>query len=507
MDFEWENGIGHVDQTSPFVTATRNLPNNTNGTAKKREHNIQSRTRQIPSNRDNLTKVSTGTHSVLDSPSKSGTQTPNLPRLREPASQSFYFNQPSPAKPLPSIPAHVSDPTLWNTPRTPKQIIDFSSGGETPNTPDQNGESEATPDTGMGMRSKMSRMFSSGGNGAKSATSGKGRRESWFSGLLAGSPRRGEVTKRDHYSTKGEKIIKRRRQKGLNKQALQQPVDEASDSEDDGAGKSKRSRKKGSKNSKNTSKENGDSKNEPKATQSNAVASIFSFIERHPALPHILSYYAQLLLNFFLVFSAIYILYSIWCAIITDVDIEAKKAAAETMAEIAVCAQNYRENRCERATRVPAMETVCSNWESCMQRDPKKVARASVSAKTFAMIFNSFVEPISYKTMVSICLSPSITYSPFTYLSPGLFLSKIIYQCLNPYYLLNHLKLAYKQLANSSCSFSQLFSSSAPSPSQTSHLVFFAIKPHRWLTNTLPSLMTTLRIRPLPHSATTVADT
>lgn len=370
-------------------------------------------------------------------------QTPNPPRLREPTSQGFYFNQPSPGKSLPPIPAHVSDPTLWNTPRTPKQLIDFSSGGETPNTPDQNGDSEATPDTGMGMRSKMSRMFSSGGNGAKSATSGKGRRESWLSGLLAGGPGRGEIVKRDHYSTKSEKVIKRKRQKGLNKQALQQAVDEASESEDDGASKSKRGRKKGSKNSKNTSKESGDSKDEPKAAQSNTVASIFSFIERHPALPHILSYYAQLLLNFFLVFSAIYILYSIWCAIITDVDIEAKKAAAETMAEIAVCAQNYRENRCERTTRVPAMETVCSNWESCMQRDPKKVARASVSAKTFAMIFNSFVEPISYKTMVSIRLPPSIT-PPFTYLSPGLFLLRIIYQCLNHYYLLNHLNLAYK---------------------------------------------------------------
>jgi hypothetical protein len=410
MDFEWENGIGHVDETSPFVTAT-----------KKRERNTQSPTRRISSNKDNLTKVSIGTRSVFDSPSKSGTQTPNLPRLREPASQSFYFNLPSPAKPLPSIPAHVSDRTLWNTPRTPKQIIDFSSGGETPNTPDQNGDSEATPDTGMGMRSKISRMFSSGGNGAKSATSGKGRRESLLSGFLAGGPGRGEVVKRDHYSTKSEKIIKRKRQKGVNKQALQQAVDEASESEDDGAGKSKRGRKKGSKNSKNTSKENGDSKDEHKAAQSNTVASIFSFIERHPALPHILSYYAQLLLNFFLVFSAIYILYSIWCAIITDVDIEAKKAAAETMAEIAVCAQNYRENRCERATRVPAMETVCSNWESCMQRDPKKVARASVSAKTFAMIFNSFVEPISYKTMVSICLPP---FSIKNYLSvPKLLLS------------------------------------------------------------------------------------
>jgi len=35
-----------------------------------------------------------------------------------------------------------------------------------------------------------------------------------------------------------------------------------------------------------------------------------------------------------------------------------------------------------------------------MSRDPREVARARVSAETFAEILNSFVEPISYKAMV-----------------------------------------------------------------------------------------------------------
>lgn len=34
-----------------------------------------------------------------------------------------------------------------------------------------------------------------------------------------------------------------------------------------------------------------------------------------------------------------------------------------------------------------------------MNRDPAVVGRAKVSAETFAEIINSFVEPISYKTM------------------------------------------------------------------------------------------------------------
>lgn len=35
-----------------------------------------------------------------------------------------------------------------------------------------------------------------------------------------------------------------------------------------------------------------------------------------------------------------------------------------------------------------------------MNRDPAVVGRAKVSAETFAEIINSFVEPISYKTMI-----------------------------------------------------------------------------------------------------------
>lgn len=131
------------------------------------------------------------------------------------------------------------------------------------------------------------------------------------------------------------------------------------------------------------------------------VASLFAFIEKHPALPHILSFYAQLLLNVFLVFCFIYIIYSFWSTIRSDVDKKSEEAITDILAEMAVCAQNYRENRCEKESRAPALESVCNNWERCMNKDPRSVGRARVSAHTFAEIFNSFIEPISYKAMVS----------------------------------------------------------------------------------------------------------
>ena len=118
-------------------------------------------------------------------------------------------------------------------------------------------------------------------------------------------------------------------------------------------------------------------------------------------LPHTLSLYTQFLLNIFAVLFIMYIGWSFWATIRSDVDKKSEEAAAETLAEMAVCAREYVANRCERDLRVPAMEAVCNNWEKCMNRDPGSVGRARVSAHTFAEIVNSFIEPISIKAMVS----------------------------------------------------------------------------------------------------------
>jgi len=47
-----------------------------------------------------------------------------------------------------------------------------------------------------------------------------------------------------------------------------------------------------------------------------------------------------------------------------------------------------------------------------MNRDPNSVGRAKISAHTFAQIFNSFIEPISYKAMVCPFVSNPLTSLP-----------------------------------------------------------------------------------------------
>ena len=143
-----------------------------------------------------------------------------------------------------------------------------------------------------------------------------------------------------------------------------------------------------------------ESSNQQKRKTMGFIPSVLTFIDAHPGLPNTLSIYVQFVLNCFLAFCMMYILYGVYSTIIHDIDEKAMIESSEIFAEMAVCAREFKENRCERDTRVPAMETVCNNWEKCMQRDPYQVGRSRLSAGMFAEIFNSFIEPISFKAIV-----------------------------------------------------------------------------------------------------------
>jgi len=67
---------------------------------------------------------------------------------------------------------------------------------------------------------------------------------------------------------------------------------------------------------------------------------------------------------------------------------------------IAMCSLQYRNNLCE-VNAIPAMVQQCAKWGMCMNRDPAAVGRAKVSAELIAEVVNGFIEPISWKTLVS----------------------------------------------------------------------------------------------------------
>ncbi|MCJ1482487.1 hypothetical protein MMC06_002653 [Schaereria dolodes] len=308
-----------------------------------------------------------GTYSVFNSQ-----ETPTTP-MRPPSPQKSLFSQAKPAQ-------EFRTPSFTHLRETPN--LDFSSGPDNHSSPD-NADNEDTPEPPSKAHSNTAITLFKGEHKSPSKSS--------FSDIFGNhtSPGRGEIPKRHYTDAIARRIHKRRRRdhEKDSRLAHRRPSYD-SDSES-------RSRPHSSDGTRNSTQHS-----HPQTHSIGFVPSLFTFIETHPRLPHILSYYVQLTLNVFLVFFFMYLLYSFWATIRSDVDIKSSEAAASMLAEMGACARNFVDNRCDRESRVPAMEVVCDNWEKCMQRDPSKVARAAVSAHTFAEIFNGFIEPISYKAMI-----------------------------------------------------------------------------------------------------------
>ncbi|KAL8862329.1 MAG: hypothetical protein Q9178_001338 [Gyalolechia marmorata] len=287
-----------------------------------------------------------------------------------------------PFTPSAKLPPQFRNPSFTTPQKSPE--LDFSSGAENQSSP-VNGDTEDTPEPTS--RSELAKN-----NGAM--VQFKAERKQPAFGIFGryGMSGRGEIQRRPRNDVMARRIHKRKRKGAEQDVRIARPrLNEDSDWEGD-------------------DHERPSSSEGPKATSRTVhevgiIPAFFSYLETHPNLPHILSYYAQFLLNFFLVTVVIYMIYAFWSTIRSDVNEKSKEAAGEILVEMAMCARDYKDNKCDKPeARVPAMESICNSWEKCMQRDPTMVGRAKVSAHTFAEIINNFFQPISAKAMISLSL-------------------------------------------------------------------------------------------------------
>jgi len=347
MDFEWQ-GHGPVDTSSPFHKHIM-------------EAQARKRTTSLRDSHPSSTVLNnSGTHNEFDSPKKT-----SFPSLREPNNQPYFFSN-TPASPPPSSPFRAPS---FTTPRKPFDI-DFSSGPEnsSPLAPTDN---EETPDA-----RPIPIEFKS------SPTKTENKRNSLFGlyGRFAPSPGRGEIRKPNSDAIARRIHKKRRRAQHFDKQLVLGKRDLTDDSDDEQTPSPTESK-------------------QPPTQEVGWMAGLFTFIHTYPDAPSIIAKYLQVFFNAAILGGCLYMFWSFYATIRADVDRASDDAMAEVLAEMAACSKNYVENRCGADTRLPALESVCNNWELCMNRDPSAVKRARLSAHTFAEIFNSFVEPISLKTM------------------------------------------------------------------------------------------------------------
>lgn len=273
----------------------------------------------------------------------------------------------------------------FTTPRKPFEPELFSEQSGIESSPGEVGDAEDTPDPPQS--SQAMTAFSNGGT-IRQPIFGK-----YGAGFQGPSPGHREQRRGKYGNAIVQKMRKRKRLErdyGLSREMQQY------DSESDDDGTRPKSRGGGKRD-----------KSEPPANPSpGLIAGFFNYIEAHPHLPNILSYYAQMTVNFFVVFLGIYAVYSMWMTIRADVDKASEGERAILIAEMAKCAKDFVNNGCAKAGKAPALEIPCNEWEHCMNQDPASVGRARISAHTFADILNSFIEPISWKAMVSTSLTP-----------------------------------------------------------------------------------------------------
>ena len=122
-------------------------------------------------------------------------------------------------------------------------------------------------------------------------------------------------------------------------------------------------------------------------------------------LPYILSGYVQLGFSIAIAGFWLYLLTSFANTIFADIDNKVQLFSETVMQEIADCSRNYRENRCDPSTRVPAIANACGVWEACMGRDPYVVARRTkIGVETIGESLNSFFETLTWKTIACLVL-------------------------------------------------------------------------------------------------------
>ena len=373
MDFQWD-GTGPSDPNSPFRMSALN--NTLTPTAQKKRECKDNF--MVPIYAMNIYKQEIGDLSSFQS------TTSKLPTLTPPSSQTFLFQTAS--RPAPPLFKGASFTTPRQAADTPRKSLSFAALDAT------EGSDMGTPETPRVPRSPT--------------------KESSTKSLALVSPirktGRGEIKR---VSNDGAINKVRRRRVGQKLERgdwwmISGPAGSASEGEDQGA---------------EDDEDDGDDDGRqmyegmstPRRWGSKAKSAATRWAQTHREIPVIASQYLQLFFNLSMILLLLYAVFCFYLTVRRDVDQKVEEYSAEIVQEMSQCAKEYVENRCDPNMRVPAMEIRCTAWERCMNRDPTQIGRARVSAETFAEIINSFIEPISYKTMVSpsSLLSPAVNKS------------------------------------------------------------------------------------------------
>eukprot|EP00871_Galdieria_phlegrea_P002062 jgi/Galph1/2857/GphlegSOOS_G1515.1 len=126
------------------------------------------------------------------------------------------------------------------------------------------------------------------------------------------------------------------------------------------------------------------------------------FLQRHLYLPYVIAGYLQLAFNVVIVGIIMISFIAVAWSIRGDIVGKVKEQTIEAQAIVDRCYHQYYDNKCNETAHIaPFLRSQCHSWSICMARDPRSIGtKTKLYAETLSEVLNSFVEPISYKTLL-----------------------------------------------------------------------------------------------------------
>mmetsp|Transcript_382 Transcript_382/g.692 ORF Transcript_382/g.692 Transcript_382/m.692 type:complete len:345 (+) Transcript_382:55-1089(+) len=131
--------------------------------------------------------------------------------------------------------------------------------------------------------------------------------------------------------------------------------------------------------------------------QSQNRFSLLPFISHAPSL-------LQITFNSIVAAIILYIILSFVLSIRSDVSEKVKAEIESLRLEVQDCRDHFELNRCsELADISPHLRRQCTTWKACMERSVLQGAVTTrLSAQTIAEVINAFLEPLNFKSLISL---------------------------------------------------------------------------------------------------------
>ncbi|KAI8057494.1 Di-sulfide bridge nucleocytoplasmic transport domain-containing protein [Thamnidium elegans] len=123
-----------------------------------------------------------------------------------------------------------------------------------------------------------------------------------------------------------------------------------------------------------------------------------------PDAPIILSTYIKLVLHATGILIILFIFYQLIRSCTQEIQDRYDSELREFEDKTRTCHYNYISNDCGPDLKGTYWQTFCDEWDRCRNLQPQFIGKSKIATQVFGELMNGFVEPLTLKAMVIICL-------------------------------------------------------------------------------------------------------